>query len=494
MPFAAPGRVRRLTTRLIASAVAVACLFGGAAYADPSGIDVSRWQHGASLNWERVEEDGVTFAFIKATEGSYYTNDYFAGDWAATRRVGIYRGAYHFARPSVGSARRQARYFVRKAGTFAGRGVLPPVLDLEDDGNLGDAALRRWTRVWLRTTQELTGRTPIIYTGPYFWRSELGDSTDFRRFPLWIAHYGTTRPDVPGGWNRWTFWQKSQTGRIDGISGAVDINRFNGTRAQLATLAQAADAVDGDTGDGGTEPGTGTSPDGTVPDGGTPTEPPTETPEEPGTPGTDPSPTKIATAVSLDLSDDTAFAGNTVRLSGRLRTTTGQALGDRPVALYRRADGATGWTRIATPRTDVDGRYTATLTADGSATFRLQYAGGPRYDPATSIRRTLTVRPKIVTSPTLAVDRTARQGRTAKVFGHLRTRAGRPVVGRTMYVYERPSGSTRWTLVERSRTLSPSGWYQAYVQPTHTSTYKAVFRGGSAFARTVSNLTTVRVR
>jgi GH25 family lysozyme M1 (1,4-beta-N-acetylmuramidase) len=492
LPFAAPTRLRRLTTKLIAGTAAVACLFGGTAYADPTGIDVSRWQHGASLNWQQAKADGVTFAFIKATEGSGYTNDYFAGDWAATRRVGIYRGAYHFARPSAGSARRQARYFVRKAGTFGGHGVLPPVLDLEDDGNLGDAALRRWTRVWLRTTRELTGRTPIIYTGPYFWRTELGDSTEFRRFPLWIAHYSTTRPDVPGGWNRWTFWQRSQTGHIDGISGAVDINRFNGTRAQLATLAQAGDPA-GDQ----TDPGTGTTPDdgagtgdGTTPDDGTPTEPPTsEVPETPET-----TPTKAATAVSLSLNDETVFSGSTVSFSGRLRTSTGQALGGRPVALYRRASGSATWQRISAPTTGADGRYAVSFTASGSATFRVEYAGGTRYAASTSARRDLTVRAKISTSPTLAVDRTAREGRTAKVYGHLRTRAGRPVVGKTMYVYERPEGATRWALVERSQTLSPSGWYQAYVRPSSTSTYKAVFRGGTRYSRSASNLTRVWVR
>jgi GH25 family lysozyme M1 (1,4-beta-N-acetylmuramidase) len=494
LPFAAPTRLRRLSTRIIAATVSVACLFGGAAYADPSGIDVSRWQHDASLSWQKAKADGVTFAFIKATEGSFYTNDYFAGDWAATRRVGIYRGAYHFARPSVGSARRQARYFVQKAGTFGGHGVLPPVLDLEADGGLGVTALRRWTRVWLRTTQELTGRTPIIYTGPYFWRTELGNSTGFRRFPLWIAHYTTTGPDVPGGWTRWAFWQKSQSGHIDGISGAVDINRFNGTRTQLAALAQAAD-----TGGEGTDPGTGTTPDdgagtgdGTTPDGGAPTEPPTS--EVPETPDTPPAPTKAATAVSLSLSADTVFSGSTVEFSGRLRTSTGQALGGKPVALYRRASGSTTWQRITAPTTGTDGSYAVSFAASGSAAFRAEYAGGRRYAASTSGRRDLIVRAKISTTPTLAVDHTARQGLSAKVYGHLRTRTGRPVVGKTMYVYERPEGATRWALVERSQTLSPSGWYQAYVRPSRTSTYKAVFRGGTAFARSVSNLTTVRVR
>jgi 5-hydroxyisourate hydrolase-like protein (transthyretin family) len=198
--------------------------------------------------------------------------------------------------------------------------------------------------------------------------------------------------------------------------------------------------------------------------------------------------------VSLSLSDDSVFSGQTVDFAGRLRTSTGEPLTGRHVVLYRRAGGSSTWTKIATPATETDGHYAVSLSASGSADFRVTYAGTTRYAEAASARRSLTVKPKVVTAPTLAQDTTARRGRTAKVYGHLVTRSGRPVVGRTMYVYQRPEGSSRWTLVEHSETLSPSGWYQAYVTPGRTSAYKAVFKGGTAFVPSVSNVTTVRVR
>jgi GH25 family lysozyme M1 (1,4-beta-N-acetylmuramidase) len=482
-------RLRRLASKAIAGTAAVACLFSGAAaYADPKGIDVSKWQHGTSIDWAKVKADGVTFTFIKATEGSGYTNDYLRSDWAAAERRGIYRGAYHFARPSHGSAARQARYFVRQAGKHADRGDLPPVLDLESDGGLSVSALRTWTKTWLRTTEELTGRKPIIYASPSFWTYEMGNSGAFRSYPLWVAHYTTGGPTVPGGWARWTFWQKSQTGRINGISGAVDINKFNGTRARLARLAQAGTSGDtgGDTGGDagtGTTPGTGTNPG----DPDTGTTPGTETP-------TAPEPAKTTTAVSLSLSKDTVYPGQSVEFAGRLRTTSGQALAGRRVALYRRADGSTTWTRIAAPTTSTTGRYAVTFAASASASFRVEYRGAVRYAESASRRAGLTVRPRTRTTSTLSVDHSAQRGRSVKVYGHLRTAAGRPVVGRTMHILERPAGSTRWRLVTRSVTLSPTGWYQAYVTASRTSTYRAVYRGGVAFTRAVSNLTTVRTR
>lgn len=482
MPISSHPRLRRLATKTIAVVAATGLLGTATAYADSTGIDVSRWQHGTNINWSQVKADNVTFTFIKATEGTNYTNDYFRGDWAAAKRNGIYRGAYHFARPSVGSARSQARYFVRHAGVHGGRGDLPPVLDLESDGGLSDAALRRWTRTWLETVERRTGRTPIIYTGPYFWESELGNSRAFTSYPLWIAHYSTSSPRVPGGWPRWTFWQKSQTGRINGISGAVDINRFNGTRAQLRALAHAGTSG----GDDGTAPGTGTTP---TPDTGTPTDPDTgtETPETPETPLTE-------SAVSLSLSQQRAFRGRQVTFSGDLESAAGRPLLDKHVVLHRRADGSSTWSRVAASRTSTAGTYEFSFAVSGSADFKVAFRGNQRYAESTSPVRSLTVLQKVRTRPTLAVDHASRRGGAAKVYGHLRTTAGKPVLDRTMYVYQRLSRSTRWTLVARSRTLTPSGWYQAYVRPSRTATYKAVFTGGRAYTRSISNLTTLRVR
>src|SRR5215217_9484458 len=106
MPFfQIPSQAPRSLTKRLAGAVAVSALFLTAATpafaaTNPTGPDVSRWQHGSPLTWAAVKASGHSFAFVKATEGSGYTNPYFASDWAGTRNVGLMRGAYHFARPS----------------------------------------------------------------------------------------------------------------------------------------------------------------------------------------------------------------------------------------------------------------------------------------------------------------------------------------------------------------------------------------------------------
>ncbi len=212
-------------------------------YGAVNGIDTSRWQHtnNAPLDWGAVRNAGMSFAIMKATEGSSTTDPWFARDYAAAGAAGLYRGAYTFARPSlpVSSAATDADYFVRVAGRFDSPVDLPPVLDMEDAGGLTAAQLADWIDVWVTEVQRLTGRDPTIYTGYYFWQDHVGSTTRFSSLPLWYARYNTATQPGPlfGGWAGWTMWQWSSTGSVAGIDGAVDQDKFGGSAADLAALA-----------------------------------------------------------------------------------------------------------------------------------------------------------------------------------------------------------------------------------------------------------------
>ena len=58
------------------------------------GIDVSN--HQEEINWKRVAGSGVTYAYLKATEGVGFTDAHFALNWEGARKHGITVGAYHY--------------------------------------------------------------------------------------------------------------------------------------------------------------------------------------------------------------------------------------------------------------------------------------------------------------------------------------------------------------------------------------------------------------
>jgi GH25 family lysozyme M1 (1,4-beta-N-acetylmuramidase) len=198
------------------------------------GIDISHWQ--GTIDWTRVAAAGKRFAFMKASEDIDYVDVTYPVNRAAANANGIIIGAYHFAQPdpSPGDAIAEADHFLATAQIA--KGDLLPVLDLEVAGGLNQSQLQAWVRAYLGRIYERTGVRGVIYMSPAFWVKYAGDSTWFADNGykvLWIAHWTTgSAPTVPAdawGGNGWTFWQYTSSGSVSGISGRVDLDRFNGT-------------------------------------------------------------------------------------------------------------------------------------------------------------------------------------------------------------------------------------------------------------------------
>jgi GH25 family lysozyme M1 (1,4-beta-N-acetylmuramidase) len=212
------------------------------------GIDVSAYQN--RVDWARVRTDGIAFVFAKATEGVGFADPKFHAHTNGARAAGLRVGAYHFARPETNSgrapeavqrdARAEADWFLRVAAPA--RGGLLPALDLETGGGSGGLRpdlLVAWTKAWLERVRERIGARPLLYTFPGFW-GQLGGTTAFRAYPLWIAHFGVAKPQLPAGWRRYTLWQHTHTGRVSGIAGDVDVDRLD-DRLSLADVTYKPD-------------------------------------------------------------------------------------------------------------------------------------------------------------------------------------------------------------------------------------------------------------
>lgn len=190
------------------------------------GIDVSH--HQGQIDWPKVKQSGIEFAYIKATEGRSLKDEAFDRNWTEAKKVGIYRGAYHYFLPKV-PVEAQVNHFL--STVRLGKGDLPPALDLEEEQGYSKAEIRDSSLKWLKLVEKRTGIRPILYTMPKYAIAYL--DKDFGKYPLWMAKLNWFWLKPPSFWSDWTIWQYSHHGRIDGISEEVDLNYFHSTSSQL---------------------------------------------------------------------------------------------------------------------------------------------------------------------------------------------------------------------------------------------------------------------
>ena len=114
------------------------------------------------------------------------------------------------------------------------KGDFPPVLDVEPPEQQierigGDEELMRRIAVWMQIVERRTGMRPILYVSQMFINTHMKHADDIkRRYNVWIARYGQYKPDV-----KLVYWQLCPDGRVQGITGPVDINVFNGYQGQF---------------------------------------------------------------------------------------------------------------------------------------------------------------------------------------------------------------------------------------------------------------------
>ncbi|MES4904847.1 MULTISPECIES: lysozyme [unclassified Streptomyces] len=202
------------------------------------GVDVS--SHQGNVAWSTLWNSGVRFAYVKATEGTSYTNPYFSQQYTGSYNVGMIRGSYHFALPDNSSGAAQATYFVNHGGGWSKDGkTLPGALDMEYNPygatcyGKSASAMVSWIKDFTTTYKSLTGRDPVIYTSTSWWKSCTGNSSAFGSTnPLWIPRYGSSVGELPAGWGFHTIWQYTSSGATVG-----DHNKFNGAIDRVQALA-----------------------------------------------------------------------------------------------------------------------------------------------------------------------------------------------------------------------------------------------------------------
>lgn len=179
------------------------------------GLDVSN--HQGEIDWQAVADDGIDFAWIKASEGGDFVDAFFAANWQGATDAGVRRGAYHFFTLCRPGAEQAANFLavVPREGT-----MLAPSIDLELAGNCSQRPSQAWLERELGDFIELveaaTGQQVLLYVGADM-EQEYDIKTVFDR-PLWERRI-LRRPAGP-----WEVWQASFFADINGVAGGVDLN------------------------------------------------------------------------------------------------------------------------------------------------------------------------------------------------------------------------------------------------------------------------------
>lgn len=228
------------------------------------GVDAAQHQHPDQCDWIEAAAAGLAFAWFKGSEGrddgAPYVDPAFGDHLENARRTRVVPGMYHFARPDNRFRESDDGFANGVAeGEFASRtaiehnairGCLPIALDLEvytDKGEVTTEQRDDYVRGFIDTVERLTGRLPVVYTGPVFWGYQhslaLADELRVGDLLLWLVQYSPAvdPPKTIEGWP-WSFWQWS--GGDDyvyaepwpGLPSPIDRNRYRGSAPELASL------------------------------------------------------------------------------------------------------------------------------------------------------------------------------------------------------------------------------------------------------------------
>lgn len=150
------------------------------------GIDVSSYQA------ETFSTAGLSFCFVKATEGTHYENPKQHAQASHARKAGLIVGFYHFVRP--GNMKAQAKYFAERCASREGD---PLWLDWEDSG-----VTCTDKDTFIKEVIRLRGKTHRVglYCNTNFWLNR--DTTSYAGDALWIAQYGVGagKPGIKHAW------------------------------------------------------------------------------------------------------------------------------------------------------------------------------------------------------------------------------------------------------------------------------------------------------
>lgn len=184
------------------------------------GIDISKWQ--GEIDFQKVKNSGVEFVIIREGYGKKSPSQIdkkFKVNYEKAKSVGLPVGVYHYSyADSISDAKLEAQFCLEN---IQGLELEYPVcFDIEDKEQL-KLNNRQRTDIVKAFCEEIekAGYYAMLYCNPNWLNTYLIKDELLPKYDLWLAQWEATKPSVNCG-----IWQYSETGKIDGINGNVDLN------------------------------------------------------------------------------------------------------------------------------------------------------------------------------------------------------------------------------------------------------------------------------
>ena len=192
------------------------------------GVDVSAFQ--GNIDWQQVKDSGIRFAMLRLgyrgyESGKLVEDEYVQQNLEQTKAVGMPIGAYFFSQAlTIKEVDEEIDFMLKVLGDYELH--MPIVLDWEiptADARTAQMDARTLTALQEYFCETMTGMgyTPMVYfnwhqSNTLLYLNELED------YPFWLALYDD-RMTYP---YHVEMWQYTDSGRVPGIQGGVDLNIY----------------------------------------------------------------------------------------------------------------------------------------------------------------------------------------------------------------------------------------------------------------------------
>lgn len=191
------------------------------------GIDVSKWN--GEIDWDKVHNAGVKYAIVRAgyrgsVTGSLVEDPFFAANMKGAAASGVQTGVYFFTQAvNEVEAVEEASAVIELVREY--KLDFPIFIDTEGAGGNGradglDADTRTLVCEAFCRTIENAGYEAGIYASRNWFNNNLHTDRLDNDYCIWLAEYRS----VPLYQGYYQMWQYTSKGKVDGISGNVDMN------------------------------------------------------------------------------------------------------------------------------------------------------------------------------------------------------------------------------------------------------------------------------